>query len=216
MIDMATGRIGKYIGSALAGAAALGMSAAADASLIDIDWRLNPNYDNVSYLIDKDTLDPLVSGSNKWEYPYGGVSFSNGDDVPKGWKLILMDSGNQPVGIQTITTNGVYSAAVYGDKTSTTNIDEGIPMNTQVGVIAQSPENRFYAASISPAYTFADLEDPVNRDIIVTSTELPEPATLTLLGIGAGVAALTRRRRKRKDMESDIGKPQEPYYRRFE
>ena len=202
---------------AAAGVGAMVAAERADASpIVDIDWRLAGDNSNIYYLANKTTLDSAVSGSGLWENPYGSVTFSDYSDVPAGWKLIFLDNGGQPSGIYVVTGDGAFGTKVFGDNPDT-GLDEGATMFTPFAIIAQGLDNKFFEANIQPSLLMQDDESPEPYDIIVTSNQItPEPATLALLGAGVGAAALMRRRRKFSEVDSDIGKPEVPYYRRLE
>ena len=204
---------------ALGAAAGVGALVAAErgagaGTMVDLDWRLAGDYSNINYLADKTTLDPAVTNVGIWEAPYGSVFFEDGNFVPADWKLFFYDDGGQPAGVYRIVSEGEYGTNVYGDNPGT-GLDEGIPMNAAIKVLAQSPQNKFFSAFFLKNDVPADLimyggEGGAGQyDVRVTNNEItPEPATLALMGIGAGVAALTRGRRKfQPEMDSDLGRP---------
>jgi hypothetical protein len=211
---------------ALGAAAGLSVMAAAERGadagvIIDLNWRLAGDNSNISYLADKDLLDSVVTSVGIFDQPCGPVRFADtDDDVPADWMLIFMDSGNQPVGVVFTrpgyyNTNQALDTAVYGDDPDTP-IDEGVTMNTNIWVLAKDPTGIFFKSYFATPFKFTGYETPRLAHVFVTNTQIPEPATLALLGAGAGLSVLMRRRRKGSGMESDIGKPETPYYRRFE
>jgi len=120
-----------------------------DSNVIDINWRLAPDYSNIGYLVAKTSLDAVLTRSGVWEHPSGDVVFTNDlSDVPSGWKLFFLDIYGQPVGIYTVL-NGSYSAQVFGNDLTTTD-GTGAPIGSIITGVAEGLSNDFYNISIVP------------------------------------------------------------------
>lgn len=173
----------------------------ADPITLPLSYRADTNAKIVN-LKNYDALDPAMTSTEIFESPYGQAFFeSTLDYVPANYTFWFMDSGDkQPAGFVTVIGNaGKYNnpakaPLVFGTPTGN-NPKLGVSINTNVDVVAEDTNQRFWASYFSPALTFTDWELPQPRNIFVTSTEItPEPATLAMLAAGATIALLRRRR----------------------
>jgi hypothetical protein len=222
--------IGRLIGSSLAAGALVLGAANADANTIELDWRLNITEDpvneyqstNVGYLVGHKTLDTRVTGSEVYQTPDGLVRFTNLNNVPAGYRLWFFDDGNQPVGTFALTVDGSYNMdtpvrLVFGDQSNTSSIDEGAAIGDLIKVIAQSPDNRYWASSFNPSFTFQDNPNPTRYDVTVSYNEIrpvPEPGNFADVMLLLGIPALAEygRRSKQRRQKLDLDPRKLPVY----
>lgn len=139
----------------------------AKAETVPYNFRVYSNFANVSELSNYDD----VQSSGYLISPEGSVRFSDGNDVPRGYKLWFLDQGErckkweneisfipdrQVIGVVE-TLDGEYKFRdddkfMYGDRNYTPGFDEGAlwgekevgTPGEKITIIAQSPDNKFY------------------------------------------------------------------------
>ena len=205
---MAIGKIGRYIGSALMGAAAFiavegAATKEANAALVPWDYtqRIESDWSNLNKIVNtpSDNASYVLNQSN------GIVTYaSNGDFVPAGTLIFYDKADRQIVGEFAIDLKdpGFYDLRVGGygmfADVEDTAIDDGWMPGHEAGVLLMAPGGKFFDAAFTRPLIFDGGEQQIGRyDVLVTDTQVPEPSMLALLGISS-LAALTGRPRTPK------------------
>lgn len=174
---MSLGMRGKIISVLLLVVLPLCAAYKARAAAVPDNFRLYDNYANVSKLVNYDD----VQSDGYFSQPQGEVKFSDGNDVPPGYKLWFLDQGEkcdnwdpctpfypdrQVIGVVALRLVGFYNFEdqnkyVFGDKWHTTNYDEGAQVGEvgaekgeEITIIAQAPNDKFYEAHFTSGNLF--------------------------------------------------------------
>lgn len=152
----------RVVAGVLVAALALSAVSRVKAAVVPEEFRIYNNYANVAVLADYNDI-PIPNRSIRAQ-PQGSVTFSDGNDVPEGWKLWFLDQGQKPenwpstpfypakqvIGITDILPGGYnfrlpYDHYIYGDKFNPPDgVDEGAQEYEPITILAQDPNNKFY------------------------------------------------------------------------
>jgi len=164
--------------------------------MLDYNTYLAPDWSDIHAKLDGMTGLKMYS-EVYFSQPSGDITFQGDGDVPANTPIwIITANDRQVVGEVATFAPGGYdftSNGIAGNK-HVNGVDGGAEMNESLIVAAYIGSNycqgSFISGPMASGYTLTD----ERCNIVITSTILPEPATLALLAAGAAFALLRRRR----------------------